>query len=146
MLRQYNGQQQDFIKSYKKYELPENITIDYIYKRISYWKTFVSNDKTICTYFDEILNILKGRPTININSELNKYYDKKLKLTEEQQIKRWDQFVGIKHLCLEEDKEVIDEILRTGRYVYQVKYNQKAGRNMGFLINKQNKNEFIEIY
>ena len=50
------------------------------------------------------------------------------------------------HLIYEEDKEFIDLILRTGKFVYQVKYNQKAGRKTGYLVNKDNKNERIEIF
>lgn len=145
LLRQYNGMQKDFIKLYENYELPNNLTLDYILNRIKYWKSFIK-DKTLSSYYDEILNILKGKATINVNLELNKYYDKSLKLNEEQQAKRWDNVIGIKHLCLEEDKEVIDEILRTGKYSYQVKFNKKAGRNIGLLVNRSNKQDFFEVY
>jgi len=145
LLREFNGMQKDYINLYQKYELPETLTIDNIVKKISYWKTFVEKDKKICGYFDEILNVIKGKPTINVNSELNQYYNQNLKLTEEEQSKRWDNVIGMKHLCLEEDKEVIDEILRTGRYVYQVKYNKKAGRNTGFLVNKVDQNDIYEL-
>jgi transposase-like protein len=145
LLRQYNGMQKDFIKLYENYELPNNLTLDYILNRIKYWKSFIK-DKTLSSYYDEILNILKGKTTINVNLELNKYYDKNLKLNEEQQAKRWDNVIGIKHLCLEEDKQVIDEILKTGRYTYQVKFNKKAGRNIGLLVNKSNKQDFFEVY
>ena len=145
LLREFNGMQKDYISLYEKYELPESLTIDNICKKINYWKTFVAKDKKICEYFDEILNVIKGKSTINVNSELNQYYNKNLKLTEEEQLKRWDNIIGVKHLCLEEDKEVIDEILNTGRYVYQVKYNKKAGRNTGFLVNKADQNDFFEI-
>lgn len=145
LLRQYNGMQKDFIKLYENYELPNNLTLDYILNKIKYWKSFIK-DKTLSSYYDEILNILKGKATINVNLELNKYYDKSLKLNEEQQVNRWDNVIGIKHLCLEEDKEVIDEILRTGKYSYQVKFNKKAGRNIGLLVNKSNKQDFFEVY
>ena len=145
LLRQYNGMQKDFIKLYENYELPNDLTLDYILNKIKYWKSFIK-DKTLSSYYDEILNILKGKATINVNLELNKYYDKSLKLNEEQQINRWDNVIGIKHLCLEEDKEVIDEILRTGKYSYQVKFNKKAGRNIGLLVNKSNKQDFFEVY
>jgi transposase-like protein len=145
LLRQYNGMQKDFIKLYENYELPNNLTLDYILNRTKYWKSFIK-DKTLSSYYDEILNILKGKTTINVNLELNKYYDKNLKLNEEQQAKRWDNVIGIKHLCLEEDKQVIDEILKTGRYTYQVKFNKKAGRNIGLLVNKSNKQDFFEVY
>ena len=145
LLRQYNGMQKDFIKLYENYELPNDLTLDYILNKIKYWKSFIK-DKTLSSYYDEILNILKGKATINVNLELNKYYDKSLKLNEEQQVNRWDNVIGIKHLCLEEDKEVIDEILRTGKYSYQVKFNKKAGRNIGLLVNKSNKQDFFEVY
>ena len=145
LLRQYNGMQKDFIKLYENYELPNNLTLDYILNKIKYWKSFIK-DKTLSSYYDEILNILKGKATINVNLELNKYYDKSLKLNEEQQVNRWDNVIGIKHLCLEEDKEVIDEILRTGKYSYQVKFNKKAGRNIGLLVNRSNKQDFFEVY
>jgi len=145
LLREYNGMQKDFIKLYEKYELPEKLTFDYILNKINYWKSLI-NDKTLSSYYDEILNILKGKTTINVNLELNKYYDKSLKTNEEQQAKRWDNVIGAKHLCLEEDKQVIDEILKTGRYSYQVKFNKKAGRNIGYLVNKSNKQDFFEVY
>lgn len=81
---------QDYIKAYQSYQLPENLTINYIHEKVSYWKSIIANDKILSSYFDEILNILKGGTTININSELNKYSDKNLKLTQDQQSKRWD--------------------------------------------------------
>jgi hypothetical protein len=145
LLKQFNEMQKDFIKLYKNFDLPRNLTLDYIIKKINYWKTFVGNNNNICRYFDEIVNILNYRPTLDINSELNKYYDKSIKLTEEQRFKRWDNVIGMKHLCIEEDKEVIDEYLKTGKYAYYVKYNQKAGRNMKFLVNKLNSQDYIEL-
>lgn len=146
LLREFNGMLKDFIKLYEKYDLPEKLSLDYIIKKVAYWKTFLSKDKILCIYLDEILNILRGKPTLNINSELQNYYDKNFKLSEEQQLRRWDNFIGVRHLCMEEDKAVIEEILNTGRYNYQVKYNEKAGRHIGYLVNKNNKNEFIEVY
>ena len=145
LLRQFNGMQKDFIKLYESYELPNDLTLDFILNKIKYWKSFIK-DKTLSSYYDEIPNVLRGKTTINVSLELNKYYDKSLKLNEEQKAKRWDNVIGIKHLCLEEDKEVIDEILKTGRYSYQVKFNKKAGRNIGFLVNKSNKQDFFEVY
>lgn len=145
LLREFNGMQNDFTNLYKKYELPEHLTKEYIIKKISYWKTFVIKDKKICEYFDEIINVIKGHPKININVELNLYYNKNLKLTEEEQSKRWDNIIGVKHLCQEEDKEVIDEILKTGKYTYQVEYNKKAGRYIKYLINKDNQDDYFEI-
>ena len=97
LLRQYNGMQKDFIKLYKKFELPEGLTLEYIIKKLNYWKSCIKNETTLCSYFNEILNVLNGHPTLNINSELNKYYNKNIKLTEEQQSKRWDNIIGMKH-------------------------------------------------
>ena len=100
--------------------MPQDLTLDYIMKKINYWKSCIKNDTTLCNYFNEILNVLNGHSTLNINLELNKYYNKNIKL--------------------------IDELLRTGKYVYQVKFNKKAGRNMGFLVNKLNNEDFIEVF
>ena len=146
LLRQFNGMRKDFVKLYKGFELPDKLTLDSISKKISYWKSYLGKDKTLGLYFDEIINILKDHPTININLELNKYYNKTKKLTEEEQAKRWDNVIGVSHLCMEEDKEVIDEILRTGKYSYEVKYNRKAGRNVAYLVNRENNGHFIELY
>ena len=145
LIREFNGMQKDFNATYEKYQLPNKITPEYIKQKISYWKTLIKN-KTILLYFDEIINVLKGKPKLNINLELQKYYDKNLKLTDEQKMKRWDNVIGMKHICMEEDKKLIDEYLRTGQYVYKVEFNQKAGRNIGILYKKQNPEDSIESY
>ena len=61
-------------------------------------------------------------------------------------MKRWDNVIGAKHLCSKEDEEVINEYLRTGKYDYKIRYNEKAGRNVMLLYNKQNVEDCVEFY
>ena len=145
LLREFNGMRNDFINQYKEYKLPENLTLNYINKKILYWQSFISKNTNLYNYYNEILNVINGKTNVNVNKELNKYYDKNVKLTEEQQQRRWDNMIEAKHLCLESDKEVIDEYMNTGKYIYKVKYDKKAGRYVGFLIDKHNHDNFIEV-
>ena len=130
LIKQFSGIRKDYNSLYfqKKYQLPKEITPEYIKNKINYWKTLVKSE--VSKYFDEIINVLNGRPQIDINQELNKYYDKSIKLTEEQKIRRWDNVIGMKHLCSKEDEELINEYLSTGKYEYKIKFNEKVGRNL----------------
>lgn len=147
LTRQFGGMRKDFNALYTKdkYQLPKEITLEYIIKKISFWKSLLKSEN-IAKYFDEILNVLNGKPTLDINKELQKYYDKNLQLTEDQKIKRWDNVIGIKHLCSKEDEEVINEYLNTGKYDYKIRFNEKAGRNILLLYNKENTEENYEFY
>ena len=147
LIRQFGGMRKDFNNLYskEKYKLPNEITPEYIQKNITYWKTFIKSE-IIKKYFEEILNVLNGKPTIDINSELQKYYDKSIQLTDEQKMKRWDNVIGAKHLCSKEDEEVINEYLSTGKYEYKIRYNEKAGRKVMLLYNKQNFEDCVEFY
>ena len=40
LLREFNGMRNDFISQYKEYQLPENLTLNYINKKILYWQSF----------------------------------------------------------------------------------------------------------
>jgi hypothetical protein len=134
LIREFGGMKTDFNTLYKeeKYKLPSQITPEYIQKNIIIWKSHVSSEN-IKRYFDEILNVLNGKPTIDINNELKIYYDKSIHLSEEQIMERWENIIEIKHLCSKEDEEVINEYLRTGKYVYNIRFNEKAGRHSIFL-------------
>jgi len=145
LLREFNGMRNDFISQYKEYQLPENLTLNYINKKILYWQSFINKNTNLYNYYNEILNVINGKTNININKELNEYYDKNIQLTEEQQQKRWDNILGAKHLCAESDKEVIDEYMNTGKYIYKVKYDKKAGKYAKFLIDKHNHDNLIEV-
>ena len=57
-----------------------------------------------------------------------------------------DNVIGIKHHCTKEDEELIKEYLSTGKYEYKVKFNEKVGRRVMFLYNKQNMNDCLEFY
>lgn len=57
-----------------------------------------------------------------------------------------DNVIGIKHFCSKEDEELIKEYLSTGKYVYKVKFNEKVGRRVVYLYNKQNMNDCLEFY
>ena len=52
----------------------------------------------------------------------------------------------MKHLCSKEDEEVINEYLNTGKYDYKIRFNEKAGRNILLLYNKENTEENYEFY
>ena len=146
LIREFSGMRKDYNSLYvkKKYQLPDKITPQYIKNKIDFWKKSVKPE--VSKYFDEIIHVLNGKPEIDINKELKKYYDKNIKLTEEQQERRWDNVIGIKHNCSKEDEELIKEYLSTGKYVYKVKFNEKVGRRVMFLYNKQNMNECLEFY
>lgn len=146
LIREFGGMKTDFNTLYKeeKYKLPSELTPEYIQKNIISWKSLVPYEN-IKKYFDEILHVLNGKPTIDINNELKKYYDKNIQLSEEQKMKRWDNLIGIKHLCSKEDEEVINEYLRTGKYDYKIRFNEKAGRDSIYLYNKQNYKDFKEF-
>lgn len=147
LIREFYGIRKDFNAVYikKKYQLPKEITPDYIKKKIVYWKTLVKS-KIVLKYFDEILNVLNGKPQIDINIELQKYYNKNIKLTEEQKMRRWDNVIGMKHICNKEDEELINEYLNTGKYEYKVIFNEKAGRYVMYLYNKENADDKMEFY
>lgn len=89
LIREFSGMRKDYNSLYvkKKYQLPKKITPQYIKNKIDLWKKSVKPE--ISKYFDEIIHVLNGKPEIDINKELQKYYDKNIKLTEEQQERRW---------------------------------------------------------
>ena len=147
LIRQFSGMRKDYNLLYtkKKYHLPKEITPEYINNKIAFWKTMVKSE-IISKYFDEIIHVLNGKPQIDINKELQNYYDKNVKLTEEQKMRRWDNVIGMKHICSKEDQELIDEYLSTGKYDYKVKFNEKVGRNVMYLYNKQNTDDCLEFF
>ena len=71
LTRQFGGiKKKNFNALYTKdkYQLPKEITPKYIIKKISFWKSLLKSEN-IVKYFDEILNVLNGKPTLDINKE-----------------------------------------------------------------------------
>ena len=129
LLREFYEMKNEFISKYKTYELPDNLTSNEIKEEIIYWKSLIKDDLKIPKYFDEIIWALKKtKPRIDIKYEISLLYDKNIKLSEEEKFKRWNNIVGIHHLCEKEDQDVIDEYQKTGKYEYKIKKNVKDGR------------------
>ena len=55
LLREFNGMRNDFISQYKEYQLPENLTLNYINKKILYWQSFINKNTNLYNYYNEIL-------------------------------------------------------------------------------------------
>lgn len=141
-LRDFDGARNDYEKQYKEeYKYPNKITNEYITGKINYFISKVEGKGELKNYFIEIINIMNHQKTIDIEKELKKYYKKKNNTKKEEvQINRFSNLMGINHLVKKEEKQTIDEYVRTGKSEYVVKFNEKPGR-YSKTIDRKNKNE-----
>ena len=147
LLRDFDIIRNDYENIYGEiYKFPEGITKEYIYRKVNSFLNRTEKNDILIKYYEEIINIINKSKKINIKEELNKYYTKNNATDEVNENNRWGNLIGIKHLLREEDKQVIDQYMRTGKYEYKVLLSKKPGRYCHVIMDKKTKNKKLEFY
>ena len=115
-----------YIKKYKSFEFPEKINLNIVLNKIIYWKS-LNEDKYFHLYLDELINIIIGKPQLNLEEYKTQYYSNK-PTNETNNIKRNDMIIRAKCNISKEDQKTIEQIEKTGNYEYVPVYNGVSGR------------------
>ena len=109
-------------------DYPEDLNI--IHKKLEKWKKII-NDKNINKYIDELINIVNQRGELNLQEELNYYYNKKIR--EKDIRKGFENIMKCSHEVRKEEIQLQEEYEKNGEIsIYDVtdKLNIPSGRSL----------------
>ena len=112
---------------------PEDLEITL--NKVDKWKKII-NDKNINKYIDELKNIINQRGELNIQEELNYYYNKNIK--DEDIRNGFEKMMKCSHEVRKEDRKLQEEYEKNGEIItYDVssKLNITPGRAYQRIIN-----------
>ncbi len=118
-----------FINNKGQFQFPKKIDLKVVKEKINKWKELATND-LFKKYFDEIINIINYKSTLDLEAEKQKFYNF-VERTEEQKKENIKNIMKVKAYKRKEDEEAEDQYARTGQYEYEPVYNAKAGRWWG---------------
>ena len=128
ILKCFKGALNDYLEDYDIMNYPEDLNI--IHKKLEKWKKII-NDKNINKYIDELINIINQRGELNLQEELNYYYNKKIK--EEDIRNGFEKIMKCSHEVRKEERKLQEEYEKNGEIIkYDVtgKLNIPSGRSL----------------
>ena len=125
-----------YAKKYKSFEFPEGINPNIVKNEITYWKR-LSKDNYFHLYLDDIINIIMGKPQLNLEEYKAQYYSNK-PITDIKKIERLNKIIKVKCNNTEEDKKVVEKMEKEGQFKFRPVYHALPGRF------DDGKNDFID--
>ena len=114
-----------FLSDNGNFNFPPKINLKKVEQKINLSKSLISNE-TYKLYFDEIINILNYKYTINLDNEKKKYYTQVR--TDEQKKENINNIMKAKAIKKNEDQSITDEVAKTGKFQYEPVYGAAPGR------------------
>ena len=128
ILKCFKGAFNDYLEDYNIMNYPEDLNITY--EKLGGWKKII-NDKNINKYIDELINIINQRGELNLQEELNYYYNKKIK--EEDIRNGFEKIMKCSHEVRKEERNFKEEYEKNGeitKYDVTDKLNIPSGRSL----------------
>lgn len=129
ILKSFKGAFNDYLEDYNNIiDYPEDLAITF--KKLEKWKKII-NDTNINLYIDELINIINQRGVLNLQKELNYYYNKKIK--EEDMRNGFEKMMKCSHEVRKKDRKMQEEYEKNGeinKYDVTGKLNIPPGRSL----------------